>query len=541
MRMKSFVIFSIVLILIYSFSVITLACPIPSLNSVSPDQGTNKGSINITINGAKFHKSVGVKLTKPGEPDLIATNIRLISKNQITCTLDLTGKAIGEWDLIVYNVGSITKKEKMASPPGTFTIVDSAPIVTAIIPKMGLKNTLVSVSINGDNFKNGLKVILSAPELNEIFGTNIKVISETQISCDLDLNGATPGVYDVKVVNPDGRFGILNNAFAVDSQSPVIKMIIPNRGTNDGPVTVTLSGDYFDENASAKLAKSGKEIIGSQTGVTSGSNLSSTFDLTEQEAGIYDVIVSNPDGKTGVLAGGFTIEKIMAEKLLKSLFFDFDKYNIRSDQEPRLNYNLNLLKDFKDSYVVLDGHADERGTKEYNVALAGRRAETVKKFLVENGFDPHKITINAYGEDYPVKKGHNESSWWYNRRVDISVWETNPETWADRSQSIFFKNQSAELNDESFQRIDKSIAILKENSASFIILVANTKDYSVKEDNLALAEKRLNAVKTYLIENGINEDRISAIDNGKIYPFFSASDDNNASINSRVDLLVIEF
>lgn len=541
MRIRFFAIFSIVLILIYSFSVITSACPIPSLNSVSPDQGTNKGSINITINGAKFHKSVGVKLTKPGEPDIIATNIRLISKNQITCTLDLTGKATGNWDLIIYNVGSITKKEKMASPPGTFTIVASAPIVTAIIPKMGLKNTLVSVSINGDNFKDGLKVFLSAPELNEITGTNIKVISETQISCDLDLNGATPGVYDVKVVNPDGQLGILSNAFAVDSQSPVIKMIIPNRGTNDGPVTVTLSGDYFDEKASTKLTKSGKEIAGFQTSVTSGSNLSSTFDLTEQEAGVYDVIVSNPDGKTGILAGCFTIEKIMAEKLLKSLFFDFDKYNIRPDQEPRLIYNLSLLKDFKNSYVVLDGHADERGTKEYNVALAGRRAETVKKFLVENGFDPQKITINAYGEDYPVKKGHNESSWWYNRRVDISVWETNPETWADRSQSIFFKNKSAELNKEYLKRIDKSIAILKESSASFIILVANTKDYSVKEENLALAEKRLNAVKTYLIENGINEDRISAIDNGKIYPFFSDSDDNKGSINSRVDLLVIEF
>lgn len=541
MRVKFFAIFSFALILIYSFSVITLACPIPSLDSVSPDQGTNKGSINITINGAKFHKSVGVKLSKPGEPDIIATNIRFISKNQITCTLDLTGKTAGKWDLIVYNVGSITKKEKTASPPCTFTIVASAPIVTAIIPKMGLKNTLVSVFINGDNFKNGLKVILNAPELKEITGTNIKVISETQISCDLDLNGATPGVYDVKVVNADGQFGILNKAFAVDSPSPVIKMIIPNRGANNGPVTVTLSGEHFDENASAKLAKSGMEIIGSQTGVTSSSNMFSTFDLTEQEAGIYDVIVSNPDGKTGVLAGGFTIEKIMEEKLLKSLFFDFDKYNIRSDQEPRLNYNLNLLKDFKDSYIVLDGHADERGTKEYNKALAGRRAETVKKFLVKNGFDPEKITINAYGEDYPVKKGHNESSWWYNRRVDISVWETNPETWADRNQSIFFKNKSAELNDESLQRIDKSITLLKENSAGFIILVANTKDYQDKEENLALAEKRLNAVKTYLIENGISEDRISAIDNGKIYPFFSDSNDNKTSLDSRIDLLVIQF
>ncbi len=541
MRIRLITILSLVLILLISSSIITSACPVPSLNSISPDQGINKGSIDITINGAKFHKSVGVKLTKPGEPDIIATNVQLVSKNQVTCTFNLKDKTVGKWDLIVYNVGSITKKEKVASPPGTFTIVATTPIVSAIIPKMGLKNTMVSVSVNGDNFKNGAKVVLCGQDLADINGTKVKVVSESQISCDLDLNGATPGVYDVKVINTDGQSGVLSKSFAVDSQSPIIKMIIPNRGTNDGPVTVTLTGDNFDKNASAKLAKSGKEIPGSDTGVTSESNMLSTFDLSEQEAGVYDVIISNPDGKTGILSGGFTIEKIMEEKLLKSLFFDFDKFNIRRDQEPRLNYDLDLLKDFKNSYIVLDGHADERGTREYNVALAGRRAETVKKFLVENGFDPEKITINAYGEDYPVKKGHNESSWWYNRRVDISIWETNPANWADRSQSIFFNSKSAELDNEQFKRINKSILILQESTSSFIILVANAKNHSTGKEDLELAKKRLNAIKSYLIENGISEDRISAIDNGKVYPFFSDSEDSKASVDNRVDLLVIEF
>jgi outer membrane protein OmpA-like peptidoglycan-associated protein len=539
MRIKILAIFSLVFIFLISFSIIASACPVPSLNSVSPNQGTNKGSVNITIEGAKFHKSVEVKLTKSGEPDIVATNIKLVSKNQITCTLDLTGKPAGKWDLIVSNIGSITKKEKVASPPGVFTIVASAPIVSAIIPKMGLKNTVVSVSINGDNFKKGATVALSAPELTEIIGTRVKVISETQITCDLNLNGATPGIYNVKVTNADGQYGKLDNAFAIDSQAPLIKMIIPNRGANDGPVTLTLSGANFDEKASAKLAGSGKEIIGSDTGVASSSDMSVTFDLTQQEAGVYDVIVANPDGKTGILAGGFTIEKIMEEKLLKSLFFNFDKYNIRPDQKQRLNYNLDLLKDFKNSYIILDGHADERGTKEYNVALAGRRAETVKKFLVQNGFDPEKITINAYGEDYPIKKGHNESSWWYNRRVDISIWETNPTTWGHRSQSIFFEKKSAILDKTGLKRIDRSITRFQDCPQSFIILVANTKDYDSDLENSDLAQKRLAAIKDYLMENGVSEDRISAIDNGKVYPFFSDSNDN--IIDSRVDLLIIQF
>ncbi len=541
MRLKLFTALSLVLILLISFSLIASACPIPVFNSVSPDQGGNNGSVNITINGEKFHKSVIVKLTKTGESDIIATDVKLVSKNQVTCTLDLKGKTVGKWDLVVYNVGSISKKEKVASPPGTFTVVATAPIVSAIIPKMGLKGTVVSVSINGANFKNGAKIALSSPGLTEINGSKVNVISESQITCDLNLSGATPGVYDVKVVNTDGQSGILSKAFAVDSQSPSIKMVIPNRGTNDGPVTVILTGDNFDTKASAKLTKSGKEITGADTKVVSNNNMSATFDLKNKEVGAYDVVVSNPDGKSGVLIGAFTIEKIMEEKLLKSIFFDFDKSNIRQDQDSRLNYNLGLLKEFKNYYLVLDGHADERGTREYNLALAGRRAETVKKYLVQNGFDPEKITINAYGEDYPVKKGHNESSWWYNRRVDISIWETNPANWANRSQSIYFDNKSSNLSNTQLARIDQSVSMLQESTDSFIILVANTKDYSSNQENLDLAKKRLDAIKDYLVKKGISEDHISAIDNGKVYPFISGSADSKVSVDSRVDLLVIQF
>ena len=541
MRLKLLTTLSLVLIFMLSFSLVASACPVPTLNSVIPNQGANSGSVTVTINGEKFHKSVGVKLTKAGESDIVAANVQLISKNELTCTLDLNGKSVGHWDLVVYNVGSITKKEKPATPPGTFTIVANPPIVSAIIPKMGLKDTVVPVSVNGANFKNGAKVVLCAPGLTDINGSSVKVISKSQISCDLNLSGATPGVYDVKVINSDGNFGVLNKAFAVDSQSPMIKMIIPNRGTNNGPITVILTGKNFDKTASAKLSKSGKEIEGSDTNVVSSDNASTTFNLNNQEPGSYDVVVTNPDGKSGVLAGGFTIEKIMEEKLLKSIFFDFDKYNIRLDQAPRLDYNLDLLKGFKENYIVLDGHADERGTREYNIALAQRRAETVKKFLVQNGFDPDKITINAYGEDYPVKKGHNESSWWYNRRVDISIWETNPDNWGNRSQSIFFDNKAADLEQAQYTRIDQSVSMLNESPNSFIILVANTRDYSSNAENQKLAEERLNAIKNYLVTKGISEDRISAIDNGKVYPFFSGATDQKFSVDSRVDLLVIQF
>lgn len=546
MRFKTITVLSLVLVLLTGFSLVVCACPTPALDSVSPDRGANDESIQIAIKGAKFHKSVGVKLVKAGEAEIIATDVKLISENEVTCTLDLKGKAAGKWDLIVYNVGAITKKEKLAAPPAVFTIFEKAPVVSSIIPKMGLKNSVVPVSVNGAHFRNGAKVALGAQGLPDLKVANIKVVSDTQIICELDLNGATPGIYDVTVTNPDGQSGALYQSFAVDSQAPIVKMIVPNRGTNDGPITLILTGENFEQKATAKLSKSGKEIIGADTKVASGSELSGIFDLNQKEAGTYDVVVTNPDGKSGVLTDAFTIdaftiEKIMEQKLLKSIFFDFDKSDIRPDQESRLNYNFDLLKDFKDYYIVLDGHADERGAREYNIALAGRRADTVKKALIDQGFDPDKITINAYGEDYPVKKGHDESSWWYNRRVDISIWETDPANWANRSQSVYFKKKSAELDAAQLERIEQSAAILKESPGSFIILVANTKDFSSGQENLKLANERLDAVKACLVAQGIGEDRISAIDNGKVYPFFSDLTDTNVSIDSRVDLLVIQF
>jgi outer membrane protein OmpA-like peptidoglycan-associated protein len=81
--------------------------------------------------------------------------------------------------------------------------------------------------------------------------------------------------------------------------------------------------------------------------------------------------------------------------------------------------------------------------------------------------------------------------------------------------------------------------MLKESPQSFIILVANTKDCGSDIENSNLAQKRLDAIRDYLTENGVVEDRISAIDNGKVYPFFY--DSSNNKIDSRVDLLVIQF
>lgn len=77
-----------------------------------------------------------------------------------------------------------------------------------------------------------------------------------------------------------------------------------------------------------------------------------------------------------------------------------------------------------DLYVILAGHADERGTREYNRVLSERRAKTVQKYLIDHGIAPERMIIYAFGKDHPLNKGNDEASWSINRRVDILEWET---------------------------------------------------------------------------------------------------------------------
>jgi peptidoglycan-associated lipoprotein len=105
------------------------------------------------------------------------------------------------------------------------------------------------------------------------------------------------------------------------------------------------------------------------------------------------------------------------------IYFDYDKYNIRSDQVPRAQHNLEFLKANPGIKVQIEGHCDERGTTEYNLALGERRANTMREFFARNGIDPARIRILSKGEEQPVDSGHNEEAWAKNRRDEFLAWE----------------------------------------------------------------------------------------------------------------------
>jgi peptidoglycan-associated lipoprotein len=105
---------------------------------------------------------------------------------------------------------------------------------------------------------------------------------------------------------------------------------------------------------------------------------------------------------------------------LKDVFFDFDKYDIRPSDAKLLDTNAAWLKT-NNNLVLIEGHCDERGTNEYNLALGERRAKATMNYLVGQGVQANRITIISYGKERPTCTEHSEACWAKNRRAHFLV------------------------------------------------------------------------------------------------------------------------
>jgi peptidoglycan-associated lipoprotein len=114
-------------------------------------------------------------------------------------------------------------------------------------------------------------------------------------------------------------------------------------------------------------------------------------------------------------------KEFMAVAALKEVYFDFDKYDIRPEDAKTLDTNATWLKSNGDNLVLIEGHCDERGTNEYNLALGERRAKSTMNYLVSQGIQANRITIISYGEERPVCTEKTEACWAKNRRANFLV------------------------------------------------------------------------------------------------------------------------
>ncbi len=109
--------------------------------------------------------------------------------------------------------------------------------------------------------------------------------------------------------------------------------------------------------------------------------------------------------------------EVFESKWLKDTHFDFDRYDIRPGDAEILKENASLLKKYLKVKIQIEGHCDERGTIEYNLALGERRANNTKQYFISLGISPDLISTISYGKERPLDSGHNEEAWAKNRRA----------------------------------------------------------------------------------------------------------------------------
>ena len=126
-----------------------------------------------------------------------------------------------------------------------------------------------------------------------------------------------------------------------------------------------------------------------------------------------------PEFDTGGRDDSGPVEVAVAD--LRTVYFDYDRATIRDDQKAMLRSNAAAIRNGSWSTVVVEGHCDERGSEEYNLALGERRANAVKQYLIDSGVSASGIDTVSFGEASPAVRGHTESAWSRNRRSDFRV------------------------------------------------------------------------------------------------------------------------
>lgn len=136
---------------------------------------------------------------------------------------------------------------------------------------------------------------------------------------------------------------------------------------------------------------------------------------------------STPDPQSPSGSATEAAEEAMAKAEMEltgnKIFFDFDKYDLKDTAKEVLKAKAAILKQYGSWKLLVEGHCDERGTEEYNLALGERRARAAYEFLVVLGVPSSRLKIVSFGEERPADAGHTEMAWAKNRRAEFKVFK----------------------------------------------------------------------------------------------------------------------
>jgi len=297
----------------------TVTVPSPTVTGITPSEGLNNASLQISeVRGSSFQTGAIVRLIRTGQADIVGTSVAVTSASKMSCDVDLTGKAVGTWSVVVTNPDG-----SQGTLANGFTVRSASvpPTVTGISPSMAPDTAPVQITnLSGTGFQPVASVKLTRVGQPDIVATNVSVINSTQIRCTFDITAKPTGQWNVVVVNLDGLSATLANGFTIASTVPPppppppiatvkVESITPASGLNNGSLTgVTVRGSGFESGVSVRLTRTGEsDVVATNVFVVDTSTISCALDIAGRSPGIWDVVVTIPNGESGTLPNAFTV------------------------------------------------------------------------------------------------------------------------------------------------------------------------------------------------------------------------------------------
>ncbi len=211
---------------------------------------------------------------------------------------------------------------------------------------------------------------------------------------------------------------------APPKETAEVKVETPIQVTSMDPATAR-SNTGFSATVYGAAFKAGATVKFNQQSID-GVTVKDANTLSVQVPGLatgsYDLTVSNPDGTSATLRRALNVKSGTAECAELRVNFDFDSSSLNSASKSTLDSKMSCIQGSSGG-ITVEGHADERGTTEYNLALGERRASSVKSYLTNGGVAGSRVNTVSFGEEKPLNNGHDEAAWAENRRADIHVAE----------------------------------------------------------------------------------------------------------------------
>ena len=220
------------------------------------------------------------------------------------------------------------------------------------------------------------------------------------------------------------------------SEEPILESLNKGGGANDssgGGSGMTADNSFGSNPGPGGSGGSSMDEFGAKGQANIGNGSAGSFSATDNNTNEFAGSGGNGSGgKWGISPDGGNGSDVPDNQIarmknfqetsnLKDIHFNFDQYGLDSNSKEALRQNASYLKQNPGIKIEIQGHCDERGTNNYNIALGERRAHSTKRFLVSQGIDSSRINIISFGEEKPFCFDSNESCWFQNRRAHFML------------------------------------------------------------------------------------------------------------------------